>query len=100
MGDTCALNFGMNPRQTWLGLWVQPVPGEPLRYYVRSASRGGVVHLVDLLENEGYGWCSCEDHTYRGNVECRHIRLAQRYLAVQIVAETLKQQKKHRENPE
>lgn len=39
---------------------VDPVPGEPLRYYVQSRSRRNIKHLVDLAECGYNSACSCE----------------------------------------
>jgi len=53
---------------------VQPIPGELLRYYVKSSTRD-VLILVDLME----GQCSCEDHQFRQR-ECKHLRAVQDYV--------------------
>lgn len=44
---------------------VAPIPGEPLRYHVRSQSRRGVQHLVDLEECGFNCACSCENFQMR-----------------------------------
>lgn len=51
---------------------ITPVEHELTRYWVSSATRRGVQHLVDS-DYEG-GWaCSCHDHQCRER-ECKHIR--------------------------
>lgn len=47
-------------------------------------SSGGPWYLFDIMENNGMGWCSCEDHTLRcqpridkkepGRKRCKHGR--------------------------
>lgn len=50
---------------------VRPIPGEPARWFVGSASRPDVTHIVDTDWEGGYG-CSCEHFQVRG-IECNHI---------------------------
>ena len=74
--------------------WVEPIPGEPFRYRVESASTNQP-HTVDLTERDGHGACSCEFWYFTANpnfkrigkwipyaphrngvTECRHLRAA------------------------
>lgn len=67
---------------------ITPVTGEPFSFFVASASRSRVVHLVHLDENDFNGWCSCEHFAMRcgpaldsgeppgAKTRCRHIELA------------------------
>lgn len=57
---------------------------EGRRYLVRSWT-GHNHYLVDLDENNGQGWCGCEDHEFRRQplIErgyrpgpCKHVRMA------------------------
>ena len=48
-------------------LRAEAILGEHLRYYVHSQTHGDETHVVDLLENDGNGACSCRDfETRRG----------------------------------
>lgn len=85
---------------------VSPVAGEPLRYYVKSRSRTKVIHLVDLTGHDGNGECSCERFGFamapnlaKGiapglRTECAHIQIAKRYLAAQVIRQTLENARK------
>jgi len=56
---------------------VEPIPHEPTRYFVKSATRPDYTFVVDS-QYEG-GWaCGCEQFMVRG-VECRHIRLVKEF---------------------
>jgi hypothetical protein len=90
---------------------VEPVEGEPFRYWVES-SDGGVPHLVDLFELSGNGECSCRDFeircltNYRKNeghtvdygeinrTRCKHITTARLFLADQVIQEAHNESKK------
>lgn len=52
-------------KEFYLPEGVEPIPGEPLRYYVLSRSRIGTKLLVDLQECGFNGACSCEDFQMR-----------------------------------
>ena len=47
---------------------IQPITGEPTRYYVQSRSRKDIIHVVDV-EEQG---CSCESFDFRKS--CSHLR--------------------------
>jgi len=76
---------------------VEPVPGEPLRYMVPSATRRNLVHLVDLASYDGNGECSCEHFEFRcrprleagfepsSKLECRHIKLAKEHFCRMMI---------------
>ena len=56
---------------------VTPVPGEKERFWVQSASREEIQHLVDLAYQETEAdkpepKCSCEQNSLKG-LSCRHI---------------------------
>lgn len=61
----------------------------PFRFHVVSSSRGssGLRHLVDLVENDFVGACSCEHFTMTlirevraGKIaRCRHIEVARKH---------------------
>jgi hypothetical protein len=61
---------------------VRPVPFERERWFVRSASRSEVDHVVDVAF-EGAFACGCEQFMVRG-LECPHIRAVKRHLAVPV----------------
>lgn len=44
---------------------VVPEPGLRCVYRVRSRSKPGEYHLVDLLDNAGHGSCTCQAHLFR-----------------------------------
>lgn len=50
---------------------IDPIPGEPTRWWVQSATRKEVAHIVDS-DYDGAWACSCEDCMVRGK-ECKHI---------------------------
>lgn len=60
----------MVERVAFMKSW--PVPFEPERWWVASATRQDVVHLVDV-NYEGGPACSCHDCQCRER-ECKHIR--------------------------
>lgn len=61
---------------------ITPVEHEATRYWVSSATRRGVQHLVDS-DYEG-GWaCSCHDFMCRER-ECKHIRVVKNSLAEKV----------------
>jgi hypothetical protein len=67
---------------------VEPVPFEAGRYWVRSASRRGLKHLVDLNYDEiqtkprkGKPACSCEAYMCHGQV-CKHIAKVKAFTSV------------------
>lgn len=51
---------------------IEPVLHEPTRYWVRSATRPDLQHLVDL-DDGGRARCSCEDSMVRERV-CKHVQ--------------------------
>ena len=57
-------NRNSNPRTTIAEAvhHVEPIPGEPMRFFVRSRSRK-TPWLVDIDEYDGTGQCRCEDFT-------------------------------------
>lgn len=70
--------------------------GDSLRYEVRSATRPGVVHTVDLSAWSGHGECTCERWQYHfakliregvlklsPETACPHLVLVWRYFALQ-----------------
>ena len=88
-----------NPyRKAYWELKVAPIPGEPLRFYVESASSPAHSHIGDLSDNEGFGACSCEDFILRredfiasgappqtSRTSCQHIRAAFRVFGIWAV---------------
>lgn len=44
---------------------VEPILGEPTRFYVISRRAGVEPYLVDLDEYGGNGWCACEHFEFR-----------------------------------
>jgi hypothetical protein len=61
---------------------VQQIPGDS-RYYVKSSSRRGVVHIVDL-SNEAKKYqerCTCEGYQLKGVKVCQHIRKAKAFMS-------------------
>lgn len=85
---------------------VEPVPGESLVYLVKSHSRPDVIHRVDLGCYCGAGRCGCEHFATKINpklrdgtkpapyLECRHIRKARRYLAIEVAQRIIEQKLK------
>jgi hypothetical protein len=57
---------------------IEPVEGEPTRFWVKSTSRTGVLHMVDM-DDDGKPACSCHDHQCRERI-CKHIRSVQRHI--------------------
>ena len=57
---------------------IEPVPHEPTRYWVRSATRAELQHLVDL-DDGGRARCSCEDSMVRDR-PCKHVLAVLRHL--------------------
>jgi hypothetical protein len=81
---------------------IKPVPGEPLRFHVRSNSRPDFLHLVDLQANRMVGWCSCEDwQARRGpalrerlpaeDCRCHHIRAVREWLLNKFLDQIVEQ---------
>ena len=79
---------------------VQPIPGEPLRYYVESWSSPTRPHVVDLAENKGNGACSCKDFVTRRQpaidakadlftreTSCRHVIAARRHFTIHTLTD-------------
>jgi len=79
---------------------------EELRFHVRSTSRFGVVHLVDLGERVPFGQCSCEFWQFsigpkikelkQQNLRryCRHVRAAKDYLADRVIDQVIAERTK------
>jgi hypothetical protein len=72
---------------------IEPVPGEPLRFWVRSRSELGVKRLVDLQYQNWNGWCGCQDFEFHrlkvlrenhnmpsDRSRCWHIRVVREWL--------------------
>lgn len=67
---------------------VRPIPGEPLRFQVRSRSEPDTYHMVDLGEFDGCGRCDCirwdtvcwplirDTKNLPPGKRCRHIKAA------------------------
>ncbi len=70
---------------------IEPVHGEPTRYFVQSSRPGTDPYLVDLAEYDGSGACGCQhfqfrlepklkagerDWTAERTLQCAHIRAA------------------------
>lgn len=53
---------------------VEPIAGEPLRFFVASSSRLNVKHLVDLEECGFNGACGCENFQMKCLPELRRDR--------------------------
>ncbi len=72
-------------------MWVRPIPGERLRYWVGSESRPGVSFAVDLGKFSANGSCTCEQFTIKlagpasryfktgQSARCKHIEAARDY---------------------
>lgn len=58
---------------------IAPVKFERDRYWVESATRRGVWHLVDL-DDDGKPGCSCHDFMCRDRT-CKHITAVQAWVA-------------------
>ena len=58
---------------------VEPFHDEPTRFTVSSRTRPGMVHLVDLDDEDGKPACSCEQFLCRG-IRCHHIDAAQDFV--------------------
>ncbi len=71
----------------------------PARWHAVSESRGKeVVHVVDVLENHGFGKCSCEDFQFRCQPalddkrethRCKHLVAAREAFADLMIAKLL-----------
>ena len=84
---------------------VEAIPGEALRYFVKSAS-SKAKYLVDLSAYHGHGRCSCEHFFCRLNpslrggarplpyLDCKHLRKARRYLAIEVAQTIIESRKK------
>jgi hypothetical protein len=79
---------------------VYEIPGEPLRFHVQSRTRADLKHLVDLMELNGRGRCSCEHFEYRSTAikkfTCDHIKAGQIHLAKKVVSRCLETEKAHK----
>lgn len=90
---------------------VESVDGELLRYWVKSSSRAGVRHLVDLAENRGLGQCSCEAFNFNllpkaregggttvaPQFQCKHIKAASWRLIQDIVQNERAKEERYRQ---
>ena len=47
---------------------IEPIQGEPSRYYVQSRSHKDIIHIVDIEDQE----CSCEGWQFRKS--CSHVK--------------------------
>jgi hypothetical protein len=70
--------------EPWPPLSVRPIPNEPLRYWVQSASRPDIKHIVDLAFREDQWskaepWCSCERIMAAHDPTCKHISQVIKY---------------------
>jgi len=54
-----------------INLMVEPIRGEPGRFYAHTQRN---TYLVDLLEHFGVGACGCEDFEFRRRPEMGEIR--------------------------
>lgn len=76
------------------------------RYIFQSLSQKGCAHVVDLLENDLNGECSCQHYQYRitpmikqgiinpesEKARCKHIRIARQLfyeIAIKVVSEKI-----------
>lgn len=77
-----------------LDFGVQPVPGEPGRYHVKSSGRGGLLYLVDLEHvvepnDIGTAGCGCRGYEVSSGMmlypapDCKHIKAARLYQGLQ-----------------
>lgn len=72
---------------------VQPTGGRMV-FTVQSESEPRSQHVVDLLENDGRGACSCKDFQTRrwpvirdgGRATCKHMRAAREYFLDDLLA--------------
>lgn len=84
---------------------VEQIEGEVGRFHVRSRSRPGIKHLVDVLEGP-FGQCSCEDQAFsrnkklmsalaKGEVKlsgfCWHLKMTWGWLGYQVAKQLRKQ---------
>lgn len=58
---------------------IEPVEGEPTRWWIRSLTQANTVHMVDL-DDDGAPACSCQDFMCRGRV-CKHIRAVKQFVS-------------------
>lgn len=56
-----------------------------LVFRVRSRSRSGRWHRVDLERNYGRGQCDCEAYRFHADGDCWHVREARKYLVCEMV---------------
>lgn len=67
--------------------------GGRMIYLVQSESNPRSVHVVDLLEHEGRGACSCKDWQTRrwpvirdgGSAACKHVNAAREYFLTNLL---------------
>lgn len=71
---------------------VEPIPGEHLRFYVRSRTNPRQQYLVDLMAMRMNGQCGCDDFAFRKGpafrlhpvpsdaTRCIHIRAVREWL--------------------
>lgn len=79
---------------------VEPIPGEPFRYWVKSNRAGAEPHLCDLESRWPLGECSCPDYSCRRwpnfkktlyPVRCIHLTAALEWHALQDIRNRSKQ---------
>lgn len=83
---------------------VTPIHGEPYRFHVTSSREGHEPYLVDVSEHNGIGQCGCYNWQYRlapkiaagERLFCKHVEAAREYLLDRIIAEHLRQEKRHK----
>jgi hypothetical protein len=90
----------LNPSELVPGVW--PMEGEALVYRVKSKSRVGMEHRVDLSAFGGGGECGCEAWDFRcrkplrngeapsEELECPHVKLARRYYSFEMIQKVLR----------
>ena len=70
---------------------VEPIPGELLRFFVRSRTDPATRYLCDLAANNLQGECGCPHFAHIPNKrkpgpKCWHLRQAREYLATIMIA--------------
>lgn len=85
---------------------VRSIPGEPLRFLVRSKSNPNESHMVDLGEFNGAGKCDCirfdtvcwpairDNEKLPVALRCRHIRAAREHALNLTIAQYLSEHPK------
>lgn len=73
----------------------------PSTWHVQSQSEPETQHLVDLFSNNGYGQCSCAQHTYRIQPEldagkhpsilqrCKHLTAARNHFLDMVIQQLI-----------